>query len=131
MVKCTFKKLGKYKMNKEVETSLLETKAREGLRQRWFLLFGMFWMEHLMLCGSMPMLGVTPLSYVSLRGLSSPPIRRHLCQGADHKHRFWKPRRVSFLPSSLHSFLCPPLSFALRSLLSFVKLGISPGTRSC
>lgn len=30
-MKCTIKKLGKYKMDKEVETSLLETEACKGL----------------------------------------------------------------------------------------------------
>lgn len=70
MVKCTFKKLGKYKMNKEAKTSLPETKAQEGRRgQGWCLLCGVFWIEPFMLCGSVPGLGVI------LRSCVPPPQR--------------------------------------------------------
>lgn len=114
MVKCTFKKLGKYKMNKEVEPSLPETKACEGLGQRRpVLLCGMFWIECLMLCGNVPALR---LPYCSVRRLVA--LLRRLLGGTDasgHELRFWKPKPVSFL-FPLLSLLSCTLSFLLPLL---------------
>lgn len=93
------------------------------------MLFAMFWIKRLMLCGSMPMLGATPLSCGPHGGLPLPPIRRCPCQCADHELRFLQAQASFFSPLFPPSPSLPPLSLALSPFPS-VFCGVGDASRA-